>query len=210
MYPYTTVYSATDKEVILANVNHGTLNETGWALSPPYSGYPTGFGYTPYENYVGMDQFAFRDWLDTGYGGYCLGGKTTVNIEVTNPLVANDDTVSGWDCGGGAIMNGNILANDVPNSGIVPVLVNPAQNGSVELNSDGSVFYKNFGQSTSDSFTYRTFDGTNYSNEATVTMKLSPEEPVEFTQPGRPDFTFSTPKDTTLNGTFPFRSTNTF
>lgn len=103
----------------------------------------------------------------------------------------------------------NILFNDIPNSPpIIPILVEDAMYGHVGLTPDGRVWYgPNSNQwdinHASDSFRYRTFDGQDYSNVATVEIFLVPYTPIadgEFLK-------FSTPKDTMLSGSiFDFQS----
>jgi len=119
-------------------------------------------------------------------------------------LFAGDDGVSGWWCPAGLILDGlenNILSNDIPNSPpIIPVLVEDAKYGHVELLPDGRVGYGPYSDQWDinhayDSFRYRTFDGQDYSNEATVGIMLMPYMMLTDGE----SLKFSTPKDTILS-----------
>jgi len=97
-------------------------------------------------------------------------------------------------------MENNILSNDIPNSPpIISVLIKEAKYGYVILSQNGRVFYApNSNQwdinHAYDSFRYRTFDGQDYSNEATVGIMLMPYIPLYDES-----LKFSTPKDTMLS-----------
>jgi CubicO group peptidase (beta-lactamase class C family) len=74
-----------------------------------------------------------------------------------------------------------VLANDTDadNDAISAILVTDASNGTLMLNSDGSFIYIHDGsQSLSDNFTYRAFDGLDYSNIATVSITIDPAWPT--------------------------------
>ncbi|HQU46638.1 MAG TPA: Ig-like domain-containing protein, partial [Pirellulales bacterium] len=65
-----------------------------------------------------------------------------------------------------------VLAND-SGSNLSAVLVSQPYFGSVALNSDGSFTYENSSYSSGDEFSYKDFDGTNYSNTVDVSLSLS-------------------------------------
>ncbi len=120
-------------------------------------------------------------------------------------LFAGDDVISGVWCPAetGLPLAGSILENDIPNTPpIIPILVEDAKNGSVGVAPDGRIIYfpnDNLEEiiQAGDSFRYRTFDGQDYSNDATVRIRLVQNiyiPPGEFLK-------FSTPKDTMVSGT---------
>ena len=71
-----------------------------------------------------------------------------------------------------------ILSNDTDsNAGqtLTAVIVTQPSHGTVTVNPDGSIRYTpSSGLSGEDSYTYRAFDGSNYSNEATVHITVTP------------------------------------
>jgi CubicO group peptidase (beta-lactamase class C family) len=74
-----------------------------------------------------------------------------------------------------------VLANDTDadNDKISAVLVADVSNGTLMLNSDGSFIYIHDGsQRLSDNFTYRAFDGLDYSNIATVSITIDTAWPT--------------------------------
>jgi subtilisin-like proprotein convertase family protein len=98
----------------------------------------------------------------------------TYEPELNNPPTALDDSgVTDEDLD----VTVDVLANDSDADGDtlqMTSLTNPA-NGSVVDNGDGTVTYtpaNNF--NGTDSFTYRAFDGTDYSDPATVTITVTP------------------------------------
>ena len=106
----------------------------------------------------------------------------TVSINVTgtnDPPVANDDTII-VDVGATAttLDNGQtrVTFNDIdPDADSLTVtLVSSPTHGSLTLNTDGTFSYVQGGsQNSGDSFEYKAFDGTVYSNNATVNIYVS-------------------------------------
>ena len=106
----------------------------------------------------------------------------TVSINVTgtnDPPVANNDNII-VDVGGTAttLDNGQtrVTYNDVdPDADSLTVtLVSNSSNGTITLNSDGTFSYVQEGTKNSgDSFQYKAYDGTVYSNNATVNIYVS-------------------------------------
>lgn len=120
-------------------------------------------------------------------------------------LFADDDIISAvWCPLGGYPLEGpenNILVNDFPNAPpVIPVLVEDAKYGHVWLFKDGRVSYVPGSVQWDrargmDTFRYRTFDGTGYSNDATVHIFLVPNFRLYHGE----ELKFSTPKDTMLS-----------
>jgi hypothetical protein len=155
-------------EAILVNSpNNGSvnLNENG------------SFSYTPNSGFSGVDSFTY-----TANDGESNSNIATVTINVeprpnTPPVADNDnystsfqspitiDAVSG-------VLNGDTDSDGNP---LEAILVNSPNNGSVNLNENGSFSYTpNSGFSGVDSFTYTANDGESNSNIATVTINVEP------------------------------------
>ena len=136
------------------------------------------FTYTPNTNFTGTDSFSYRA-LD-GLGGYADGivyitvtpiadGPTAVSDVYT---VAEDQTLTFSD------INLGVLANDFDVDGdsltIDTTPVNPPQNGSLTLNTDGTFHYTpNANFTGTDSFEYKVEDGTGNAESATVTINVT-------------------------------------
>ena len=134
------------------------------------------FAYVPLDDYNGTDSFTYV----ARYGSYD-SNPATVTITV-NPIndapVAEDDTYLVGE--GQTLVAGlSVLINDVDVDGdsLTAELVNGPSNalsfsfdpatGEFEYTDDG-------GATRTDSFTYKTFDGTAYSQEVTVTINNPP------------------------------------
>lgn len=142
---------------------HGTL-----ILNPDGS-----FTYTPDENYAGTDSFTY-----TASDGTTDSNEATVTITI-NPVndapAASDDTYTTSEGTPLSVPESGVLANDQDPDGdaLTAVPADPAQHGTVALNSDGSFTYTpDPGFSGTDTFTYRASDGTADSNVATVTVTV--------------------------------------
>ena len=76
-----------------------------------------------------------------------------------------------------------LLANDTdanPGQVLTVVNVNPPSHGTLIVNGDGSFTYiPDPNYTGTDSFTYQVFDGTSYSNVATVTIDVTPGVPQD-------------------------------
>ena len=120
------------------------------------------------------------------------GGSETFNAEATivaddvqQPPVAEPDTYSVTSDATLTVnvING-VLANDsdAENDALTASLVDAASEGVVNFNADGSFTYTpNAGFAGTDTFTYRAFDGTDYSTPATVSITVNPPETFAIT-----------------------------
>ncbi len=149
-------------------------------------------------------------------GTQSANASRTINvIAVNDPPVAADDsrsvtkgtTLNANDANGsvGGTNDNGVLANDTDpeNNSLTAVLVTgPAHASSFTLNANGTFSYTHNGDSaTSDSFTYRAFDGTVEGNLATVTITITPPNPTPVTvsfQDGLNGYTGTT--DATIRG----------
>jgi len=94
-----------------------------------------------------------------------------------------------------------VLINDIhpENAALTAVLVDPVKNGNLEFSANGSFSYTpNMGFVGPDSFTYQAYDGTSYTNIATVSISVTPfnTPPVAFDQ--SVSTLINTPLDITL------------
>src|SRR5215813_11138564 len=155
--------------------------------------------YSPGLNYSGSDSFTFKvndGSLDSNVATVAL----TVNGVNDAPLAANDfystDKDTPLNIGApGVLGNDNDVDNQTSNL-IASLVSGPTHAASFTLNADGSFSYTpavNF--TGTDSFAYKINDGTNDSNEATVTVAViqAGNVPVAIN-----DF-YNTDKETPLN-----------
>jgi gliding motility-associated-like protein len=119
-----------------------------------------------------------------------------INILPVNDLpVAQNATFSGSYT---APLNGTLTATDPDNTALTYSVVSAPASGNVILNPNGSFTYTPAGTATPGNvitFTFRVFDGTGYSNTATVTITL-----IDLPPTGMPA-TYRTLEDLAVNGT---------
>ncbi|SET60767.1 RHS repeat-associated core domain-containing protein [Nitrosomonas marina] len=93
---------------------------------------------------------------------YSVAGDSTLTVNVIDGVLAND--------------------TDTENDSLTASLVDAASDGVVNLNDDGSFSYTpNAGFSGTDTFTYRAFDGTGFSDPATVSITVNSPETFAIT-----------------------------
>lgn len=150
---------------IVANVSHGTLS-----LSADGS-----FTYTPTANYHGPDSFTYRAYDGTDYSDTV---SVTLTVSSVNDLpVATGDSYTTAEDTQLDVAAAGVLANDsdpVEDSSLTAVRVTDASHGHVTLYTTGQFVYvpeENY--HGSDSFTYRVYDGTDYSNTVTVSLTVT-------------------------------------
>jgi DNA/RNA endonuclease G (NUC1) len=171
-----------------SDVDGDTLTVTavtqGARGSVAITGGGTGVSYTPAANFFGSDSFTYT--IGDGQGN---SDTATVNVTVNN---VNDAPVAGAD---NYATNSNttlniaapgVLANDSdidsPVLTAVRVSGSGPTHGSLTLNTDGSFSYIPVQDYTGpDGFSYRAFDGTDYSNPATVSLTINDTVPPVLT-----------------------------
>ena len=186
--PTSITLTATD-----ANVND-TL--TFSIVAPPTRGTLTGtppdLTYTPTTNLNGADSFTFR-----ASDGSLDSNLATVSINVT---AVNDvptallDTYSTNEDAALMVATPGVLINDSDvESALTAVLVAGPSHGTLTLNPDGSFTYTPvLNYNGSDSFSYKANDGTDYSNEVSVSIAVN----VVNDPPTASGESVSTPEDT--------------
>jgi hypothetical protein len=134
------------------------------------------FVYTPNPGTSGFDAF----WYDVTDGN---GGIDTVRVVIMIAAGAVDDGPYYSERGDSkSVAAPGVLANDVDPQGdpLTAVLADGPTHGTVELQEDGSFVYTHDGSATtSDSFTYRAYDGTYLTDSATVSWIIAKPRPVE-------------------------------
>jgi VCBS repeat-containing protein len=147
---------------VVSGPTHGTL-----ALNAHGS-----FTYTPNANFNGSDSFSYK-----GYDGSLYSNIAAVQLTV-NPVndapVAQDGSASGDE---DMPISGQVVATDVDNSAdqLSYSVVSGPGHGTLTLNSQGSFTYTpNANFNGSDSFRYKAYDGSLYSNIAAISLTLNP------------------------------------
>jgi len=151
----------------------GTLPNLNAALS--------GLSYTPALHFHSGDTLSLttNDQGNTGAGG-AKTASSTVTITVTHvnhaPVATDDTYTTAEDTALNATVLTGVVANDTDIDGDVlkASVLNGPTNGTLTLNGDGSFTYTPDADfNGSDSFTYHVFDGTTFSNTATVTLTVT-------------------------------------
>jgi VCBS repeat-containing protein len=144
------------------------------------------FTYAPAAGFDGTDSFTYR--ANDGAGLSNLATVTIVVRAVNDaPIAANDSYATSEDAPLTVAAAAGVLHNDSDAEGgpLQAILVNGPAQGTLTLNADGSFVYappSDF--NGTDSFTYRTSDGTAVSNEALVVIAVGAvnDAPVAFSQ----------------------------
>lgn len=154
------------------------------------------FTYTPDADFNGSDSFTYK-----ANDGTADSNTATVTITVNpvnDPPVAVDDSYSVDEDNVLTVAAAGVLGNDSDeeNDSLTAAVVDGPANGTLSFNPDGSFTYTPDADfNGSDSFTYKTNDGTADSNEATVriTVNAVNDAPVAI------DDVFSVDEDNQLN-----------
>ena len=131
--------------------------------------------YTPDSGACGADNFAYT--VADNDGATSNEATVTVDVMCDDPPLALDDLYTVVEGGTLEVNDPGVLSNDVtsPWEPLTAILVSDVSHGTLSLNADGSFTYVHDGsETTSDSFTYRAFDGTDDSNTATVSIAVTP------------------------------------
>jgi VCBS repeat-containing protein len=181
--------------ILTAAPTHGslTLNADG------------SFVYTPDTSYNGTDSFSYQ-----ASDGTALSNTTTVSLTVTAansaPVAVNDSFTTAEDAAL-TVAAAGVLGNDTDADGdsLTTILTAAPTHGSLTLNADGSFVYTpDANYNGTDSFTYQAFDGTAFSNSATVSLTITAANDA----PLAVDETYLGTEDATLTVTAPGVLTN--
>ena len=182
--PTLIILSATDDNgdpltyTIVSGPSNGTLSGTGANVT-----------YTPSLNYNGSDSFTFKV-----NDGTTDSNISTVSITVTpvnDAPVAADQSISSVE---EVPTNITLVGTDVEGDPLTYEIVTGPTAGILTGSGANLSYMPNdfSGLSNSDSFTFRVYDGSVYSNTATVTINILPDDDV----PVAYDLAVSTPEDT--------------
>ena len=150
--------------VLASDVSNGTLALNGDGT----------FSYTPNATFTGTDTFTYK-----AYDGIDYSNVATVMLTVTSnnaPSAVDDVFNFNLNDGETAIENGGVLPNDSDADGntLTAVLASDVSNGTLALNGDGTFSYTpNATFTGTDTFTYKAYDGIDYSNVATVMLTVT-------------------------------------
>jgi VCBS repeat-containing protein len=153
------------------------------------------FEYTPNADFSGTDSFTYTA---NDAAGASIEATVTITVNAVNDApTAAEDTYSTDEDAALTIAAPGVLANDTDPEGdpLTAVLGTGPTNGTVTLNADGSFVYTpNADFSGSDSFTYKSSDGTAESAETTVSITVNSVNDA----PAATDDAYATDEDTAL------------
>ena len=169
---------------VLANDadSDGTIDASSVRItSPPSIGHlsvhpSTGVvTYTPDPAACGSDSFRYT--VDDDDHATSDEARVMIDVMCDDPPLAIDDLYTANEGETHRVEEPGILANDVtsPWEPLSAILVSDVSHGTLMLDPAGSFVYVHDGtETTSDSFTYYAFDGTDDSNVAVVNLVVSP------------------------------------
>ncbi len=163
--------------ILIASPGHAA----SFTLNPDGS-----FDYTPTANFTGADSFTYN--VNDGTGDSNVGMVTIAVIAPNTFPVAKNDSESTSEDAAKSVPAPGVLGNDsiaLLTAPTVLLVGSPTRAMSFALNADGSFHYtaQNDFNGT-DSFSYRIFDGANYSNVATVNIDVAAvnDAPIALSQ----------------------------
>ncbi|SFT28061.1 Ig-like domain-containing protein [Paenibacillus sp. BC26] len=168
---YVGTFTGTDADaadilsfVTASTPSHGTLSYSSLELNQ--------FRYTPYEDYSGTDSFTYK--ANDGTEDSQVAAIVSITVKpVNDPPTANELSV---DVNVGNSVEGNLWGEDLDEGDSLSYsIVTAPSHGTVTISSTelGHFTYQQDGSEQAfDSFTYRVYDGTGYSREATVSISI--------------------------------------
>jgi VCBS repeat-containing protein len=135
--------------------------------------------YTPYADFNGTDTFTYRAFDGTSYSD-AVAVRITVTAVNDAPL-ANPDTYSTTEDAALTVTVPNgVTGNDSDpddNAALTATVIDQPTHGALTLNPNGTFSYTpNANYIGTDTFTYRAFDGTDFSATGTVTIAVTPRQ----------------------------------
>ena len=158
------------------------------------------FEYMPAPLFVGADSFSYK--TSDGANESNIAMATIAVLSADDVLVAENDSESVGEDSVLSVPSPGVLGNDAgasASSATVKLVSGPSHALSFTLNADGSFSYipaPDF--NGADSFTYRVFDGSRYSNVAMVTIHVVPVNDLPVAQGQAITTNEDTPKIITL------------
>ncbi|WP_308637982.1 Ig-like domain-containing protein [Paenibacillus silvisoli] len=135
------------------------------------------YTYTPLAGASGVDTFTYRVYDGKEYSDVAT---VTITIEAAPPVNHKPEAVGATLLAtAGKQASGNLVATDADSGDILTYEIVTAPTGTLNLNAGtGAYTYTPQGTSGTDSFTYRVYDGKEYSDVATVTITIEAAPPV--------------------------------
>jgi ELWxxDGT repeat protein/VCBS repeat-containing protein len=183
---YYDYYNVDEDDTLTVNVDQGILDNDTYSgtgtleaveIAPPSHGSVAlnadgSFTYTPDLDFSGEDFFTYQADDDVDTSNISKVIITVANVN--DAPVANDDAIDAVE---DEALDIDILANDtdVDDDDLTATIISGPANGTLTDNGDGTFNYEpdaNFDET--DTFTYTLSDGETTSNEAVVTINVSP------------------------------------
>jgi VCBS repeat-containing protein len=171
---------------VVAGPTHGTLGLTA----------DGSFTYTPEKDFFGEDSFTYQ--VNDGQDDTNVATATLTIAPVNDAPVAVGDSYTTDEDTTLTILGPGLLGNDsdVESDPLTVSLVDAPLHGTISLNADGSFTYAtNENYFGPDSFTYRAYDGTDYSNIAAVALTINAVNDIPVAESA----VFNTAEDTPLS-----------
>jgi len=172
--------------ILVSTTTHGSLT-----LNPDGS-----FVYMPNTNYYGIDQFTYK-----ASDGEFESAPVTVTITITSvndPPIANPQTVSTpEDTPVTITLTGSDPVEGTP---VTFEIVSNPMNGTLSGTPPTVTYTPSTNFNGTDTFTFRTYDGTNYSDAATVTINVTPVNDAPIANPQSVTTDRMVPVNITLTG----------
>lgn len=157
---------------LLSSVTHGDLTFAA----------DGSFSYVPVADYFGSDSFTYK--INDGFiNSQTVSVTITVNSVNDLPTATGESYVTDED----ATLTVNVASGVLPNDDdlesptLTAVLVDDVQHGVLTLNANGSFTYvPELDYNGVDFFTYKAFDGTDYSNVVTVDLTINPTNDISY------------------------------
>jgi VCBS repeat-containing protein len=157
--------SDSDNDPLTFELVSGPMYDFSFTFNPDGT-----FSYTHDGSENHSDSFTFK--VSDGFG-YSNTATVNITVDPVNDAPTADDDSFTVDEGNTHL--GNVTASDPENDTLTYILVDGPLNGFLIFNPDGSFSYEHDGsETTSDSFTFKVYDGALYSNTATVTITINP------------------------------------
>ena len=165
---------------IVSDVSNGTTSISGSTLT-----------YTPNQDWNGTDTFTYK--VNDGVVDSNTSNGTIIIAAINDAPVANDMTVSTNETRFSSL-DITLDATDVDGDDLTYSIVSDASNATTTLNNNIITYVPTTDWNGSDSFTFKTNDGTIDSNTATVTITVAAINDVPVVS----DSTLTIDEDTTL------------
>jgi hypothetical protein len=191
-----TVYMAEDSTIVITPVVHDTENDPYGVYEWTYPangylervGHVTNFIYTPYQNFVGTDQFEFLaldpyDWYGTVLGTIIVTNVNDAPVTFDQYFMTVEDTPVTF----------TLDANDVDGDTLTVEIVDPPSNGSVTNTGMTVTYTPNLNYSDFELFSFRVSDGQTNSEVRWVGIQVMQVNDPPVAHP----VTVTTAEDTT-------------